>query len=111
MQVVSPRTQGATSASAGDCPLKLKSIAVPIVMSFCLAGALAPLGCKAQVAVQTPEPPPPPPPPPPPAPEPPPPPPPPAPMKGAQLDIPGEIEFDIGKATMKDTENTKAVLH
>ena len=31
-------------------------------------------------------------------------------MKGAQLDIPGEIEFDIGKATMKDSENTKAVL-
>jgi outer membrane protein OmpA-like peptidoglycan-associated protein len=31
-------------------------------------------------------------------------------MKGAQLDIPGEIEFDIGKATMKETDNTTAVL-
>jgi OOP family OmpA-OmpF porin len=31
-------------------------------------------------------------------------------MKGAQLDIPGEIEFDVGKATMKDTANTQTVL-
>ncbi|MGD0524675.1 MAG: TRL domain-containing protein [Polyangiaceae bacterium] len=50
----------------------------------------------------------PPPPPPPPAAEPPPPPPPP--MKGAQLDIPGEIEFDVGAATIKDTPNSRAVL-
>jgi OOP family OmpA-OmpF porin len=58
---------------------------------------------------------PPPPPPPPaasaPAPPPPPPaaPPPPA-MKGAQLDIPGEIEFDVGLATIKDTPGSHQVL-
>lgn len=53
----------------------------------------------------------PPPPPPPGAPAPPPPAaPPPPPMKGAQLDIPGEIEFDVGVATIKDTPSSRAVL-
>lgn len=36
-------------------------------------------------------------------------PPPPA-MKGAQLDIPGEIEFDVNAATIKDTPASHAVL-
>jgi OOP family OmpA-OmpF porin len=31
-------------------------------------------------------------------------------MKGAQLDIPGEIEFDVGAATIKDTPASHAVL-
>jgi OmpA-OmpF porin, OOP family len=31
-------------------------------------------------------------------------------MKGAQLDIPGEIEFDVGAATIKDTPGSHAVL-
>jgi outer membrane protein OmpA-like peptidoglycan-associated protein len=31
-------------------------------------------------------------------------------MKGAQLDIPGEIEFDVGAATIRDTANSHAVL-
>ena len=51
---------------------------------------------------------------PPPAPPPPPPepaPPPPPPMVGAQLDIKGEIEFDIGKATIKDTPASQDVLN
>jgi len=57
-------------------------------------------------------PPPPPPPPPPPVAPPPPPPPPPAPkMVGAQLDITGEIEFDLGKATIQDTPASQGVLN
>jgi outer membrane protein OmpA-like peptidoglycan-associated protein len=31
-------------------------------------------------------------------------------MVGAQLDIPGEIEFDVGAATIKDTPNSHRVL-
>lgn len=31
-------------------------------------------------------------------------------MVGAQLDIPGEIEFDVGAATIKDTPASHAVL-
>jgi outer membrane protein OmpA-like peptidoglycan-associated protein len=32
-------------------------------------------------------------------------------MVGAQLDIPGEIEFDVGAATIRDTANSQAVLN
>ena len=59
---------------------------------------------------------PPPPPPPPPQPVAAPPPPPPAPeppklaMVGAQLDIPGDIEFDVAQATIKDTPASRATL-
>jgi outer membrane protein OmpA-like peptidoglycan-associated protein len=32
-------------------------------------------------------------------------------MLGAQLDIPGEIEFDVGAATIRDTPNSQNVLN
>ena len=38
-------------------------------------------------------------------------PPPPAPMKGAQLDISGEIEFDVGQASIKDSPGSQSVLN
>ena len=31
-------------------------------------------------------------------------------MVGAQLDIPGEIEFDVGAATIRDTPGSHVVL-
>jgi OOP family OmpA-OmpF porin len=68
------------------------------------------LGSVAVAACGSKPPPPAPPPPPPPAAPPPPAPAPPA-MTGAQLDIQGDIEFDIGKATIRDTPASQSVLN
>lgn len=103
--------------------MRTKTIALLFVGSL----AAVPLftGCAAKASFQAggeAQPPPPPPPPPPPAPEPAPTPPPapeppPKPVKSeakvdakGRVSIPGEIEFDFGKSTIKETEQTKKVL-
>jgi outer membrane protein OmpA-like peptidoglycan-associated protein len=101
----------------------------PIIAVVSVGMALPVAGCAEKVEVAPPvvAVAPPPPPPPPPAPEPPPPPPPPAPpppppppppphatgkikLVGAKVRIPSEVEFDIGKATIKQTPKTKVVM-
>jgi outer membrane protein OmpA-like peptidoglycan-associated protein len=105
---------------------KLNCLMVSLV-ALGLSGAQIGCAAHAEVAATTPAPAPPPPPPPAPpppapvaaAPAPPPPPaPPPAPkavgkakIEGSHVRIPGELEFDIDKATLKDTASTKEILN
>jgi OmpA-OmpF porin, OOP family len=92
-----------------------KNNASTVILAALLVGAsCASAGCAghAEIAAAPPPPAPPPPPPPPPAAEPPAdaPEPPPA-FKGAQLDLPGEVEFDVGSANIQETEKTHHMLH
>src|SRR3984885_16127740 len=93
--------------------MRKSNVSTAILAALLVAAASASTGCAghAEVAV-APPPPAPPPPPPPPAPEPPAdaPEPPPA-FHGAQLDLPGEVEFDVGSAKIQETERTHHMLH
>jgi outer membrane protein OmpA-like peptidoglycan-associated protein len=98
-----------------------KKLTLPLaVLALGLAAPIA-MGCKGEVKVGTPEVK---------APEPPPPPPPPPPeppkeaakpppiqavgkakIEGDKINIPGQIEFDVDKATIRDTPQTKEILN
>jgi len=96
--------------------MRTNHVALSILAALAMGASALSAGCHSEPAVACAPPPPPPPPPPappppPPAPPAPPPPPPAPPMVGAQLDIKGEIEFDVGKATIKDTPNSQHVLN
>lgn len=86
--------------------MRLKTIEGLVLAALVPCLAPGALGCQSEVKVAAATPPPPPPAPPPPAPAPPPP-----PMKGAQLDITGEIEFDVGQGTIKDSSASQSVLN
>jgi OOP family OmpA-OmpF porin len=94
--------------------MRKSSVSTAILAAFLVCASSASMGCAAHAEVAAGPPPPaaPPPPPPPPAPEPPAdaPEPPPA-FKGAQLDLPGEVEFDVGSANIQETERTHHMLH
>src|ERR1700722_4350902 len=92
-----------------------KNSASTVILAALLVGAsCASAGCAGHAEIAAAPPPPaPPPPPPPPRPAEPPadaPEPPPA-FKGAQLDLPGEVEFDVGSANTQETEKTHHMLH
>jgi OmpA-OmpF porin, OOP family len=96
--------------------MRKSNVSMAVLAAFLVCASSASTGCAehAEVAVAPPPPPPapPPPPPPPPAPEPPADAPEPPPVfRGAQLDLPGEVEFDVGSANIQETERTHHMLH
>jgi outer membrane protein OmpA-like peptidoglycan-associated protein len=71
--------------------MRTNHVALSLLAVLAMAASVATTGCHAQAQVATA--------------------PPPPPMVGAQLDIKGEIEFDVGKATIKDTPGSQQVLN